>query len=162
MKKIILAILFWVIQLTWGALLTIPGLIVSLICILLGGKVHKNGFSYIVEIGGNWGGLELGAIALCGKYSETNKYWFEHTRRHEFGHAVQHLILGPLQLFIVGIPSAIRYWYFRLTPHKLHQDYDYALIEYTASKWGTYWINKIENQDFTYDYKRIKKELKGN
>lgn len=159
--KVILGILFWFVQLTWGALMTIPGLIVTLVCILLGGKVHKNGFSYIVEIGGNWGGLELGAVALCGRYSENDKHYFEHIRRHEFGHSVQQLILGPLQLFIIGIPSALRYWYFELTPNKKHQDYDYVWFEYTASKWGYFWINKIENVPsdtlYTYEYKRIKK-----
>lgn len=95
--------------------MTIPGLIISAFCILfLHGKPHKNGFSYIVEVGGNWGGVELGCVALCGSYSQKDgscydPHWFEHTRRHEFGHTIQQLIFGPFQLFIVGIPSAIRY-----------------------------------------------------
>ena len=156
-QKITYGILYWTLQLTWCALLTIPGLLISLVCMMCGGKVHRNGFSYIVEIGNNWGGVDLGAVALCGKYSEYNKVWFNHTRCHEFGHSLQHLIFGPLQLFIVAIPSAIRYWYFRLTPHKKHQAYDYVWFEYTASKWGYYWINKIENKDFAYTYERKKK-----
>lgn len=124
--------------------MTIPGLLVTGFCILfLKGKPHKNGYSYIVEIGGNWGGLELGAVALCGNYSETDPYWFDHTRKHEFGHSVQQLIFGPLQVFIVGIPSAIRYWYQRLTPGP-HQDYDAIWFEKTATNWGTKWIEQIE------------------
>ena len=138
--------------------MTFPGLLITLFCIIfLKGKVHRNGFSYIVEIGGNWGGLELGAVALCGNYSKTNKEAFDHVRSHEFGHSVQQLIFGPLQLFVIGIPSAVRYWYFRLTPNKPHQDYDYVWFEYTASKWGTSWINKIENQNYIYNYVRKKK-----
>lgn len=157
-KIIIYKTLYWIVQLTWGALLTIPGLLITSFCIIfLKGKVHKNGFSYIVEIGGNWGGMDLGAVALCGNYSNVNKRHFEHTRRHEFGHSVQQLIFGPFLLFVIAIPSAVRYWYFRLTPNKKHQDYDYVWFEYTASKWGFIWINKIENKDFAYTYERKKK-----
>ena len=67
MKKILFATLFWFLSLTWGLLMTVIGLLVTAFCIIfLKGKVHKNGFSYIVEIGGNWGGLNLGAVSLCG------------------------------------------------------------------------------------------------
>lgn len=156
-KLIFQAVLFWLWQLTWGALITIPGLIISGICILLGGKIHRNGYSFIVEIGQNWGGVSLGAVSLCGNYSTTSPKSFEHVRRHEFGHSVQQLIFGPLQLFLVGIPSGARYWYSRLSKKGLKQNYDYVWFEYTASKWGTSWINKIENKDFPYTYKRIKK-----
>ena len=150
--KVLWGIGFWLVSLTWGALMTIPGLIITGFCIIfLKGKLHRNGFSYIVEIGGNWGGLDLGAVALCGNYYPGD--WYEHTRRHEFGHAVQQLIFGPLQVFIVGIPSAIRYWYQRLTPGP-HQEHDQAIYEYTASKWGYIWINKIEGTNLKYTFKR--------
>lgn len=129
--------------------MTIPGLLITGFCILfLKGKPHKNGFSYIVEIGGNWGGLELGAVALCGNYSQGNLSWFDHTRKHEFGHSVQQLIFGPLQAFVVGIPSAIRYWYNRIASKKgkrFSSDwYDSIWFEGTATKWGTSWVEWIE------------------
>ncbi len=154
MKKISLGILYWLIQLTWGALLTIPGLLITSFCIVfLKGKAHKNGFSYIVEIGSNWGGLELGAVALCGNYSKTNESWYQHTRKHEFGHSVQQLIFGPLQMFVVGIPSAVRYWYQRIERKKgktFPSDwYDSAWFEGSATKWGTSWVEWIErNADY--------------
>lgn len=146
-KKILLGILWWIWQLTWGALTTIPGLIITGFCILfLKGKPHKNGFSYIVEIGGNWGGLELGAVSLCGNYYGIS--YFEEVRRHEFGHAMQQLIFGPLQLFVVGIPSACRYWYQRIgmSKGKKFEDtwYDSVWFEGSATSWGTKTINKIE------------------
>ena len=148
-KKVLFGIMFWVVSLTWGVLLTIPGLLITGFCILfLKGKVHRNGCSYIVEVGGNWGGLDLGAVALCGNYSQTSPSWYEHTRRHEFGHAIQTLIFGPLQLFIVVIPSACRYWYDRLEKnHKSERGadwYDSIWFEGTASRWGTKFIDWIE------------------
>lgn len=149
--KVIKGILYWLVQLTWGALGTIPGLIITGIVILCGGTPHRNGYSYIVEIGGNWGGLELGAVALCGRYSEEEPEWFEHTRRHEFGHSVQQLIFGPFQLFIVWIPSVIRYWYGELNREKnplirRPEWYDSIWFEGTATRWGTKWVDYIESK----------------
>ena len=71
--------------------------------------LFRSGFSYIVEVGGNWGGLELGAVALCGNYYPSA--WYEEVRLHEAGHGIQNLWWGPLMLFVICIPSAIRYWY---------------------------------------------------
>lgn len=140
-------ILYWVIQLTWGSLLTLPGLfIASFLLVFKHTKTicHKNGYSIIVEVGGNWGGLNLGAISFCGRYYNTNAMFFEHTRRHEFGHSIQNMLFGPFQMFFVSIPSCIRYWYFRLTPKKVHPPYDSIWFEGTATQWGTDWISRIE------------------
>ncbi|MCQ2740386.1 MAG: hypothetical protein MJ237_09230 [bacterium] len=147
--KVCLGILYWIWQLTWGGLMTIPGLLITAFCIVfLKGKPHRNGFSYIVEIGGNWGGLELGAVALCGHYYINDFEWFEHTRRHEFGHSIQQLIFGPLQLFIVTIPSACRYWYAIFVPEYRDNDwYDSIWFENTATKWGTIWVDWIESEN---------------
>ena len=156
--KILLGILYWIIQLTWGSLMTIPGLLVTGFCIaFLKGKPHKNGFSYIVEIGNDWGGLELGAVALCGNYFGT-PYWDE-IRCHEFGHSLfpQHLLMGPLFPFLVGIPSACRYWYQRIMLKKgktFPQDwYDLFWAEKNASINGTKCINWIENKNIINTHK---------
>lgn len=155
-KKILFSIMFWLVSLTWGCLFTIPGLIIVLALAVNGYKAHRNGCSIIVEIGGNWGGLSIGAVALCGNYSETSPDWFEHTRRHEFGHAIQQLILGPFQLFLVSIPSAIRYWYQRIRMSKglPNEPYDQAIFEYTASKYGYKWANWLENASKEYTFVR--------
>lgn len=98
-KKILFIIMFWVVSCTWGIIMTTIGAItigsLNLIKVIgtwfgkdLKIKTHRNGCSFITEVGGNWGGLELGAFALCGNYSENNKDWFAHTRKHEFGHAI--------------------------------------------------------------------------
>lgn len=103
-------VLFWIWQITWGGLMTIPGLLITLGVILFGGTPHKNGRSYIVEVGGDWGGLELGGVALCGRYRALKPKWYDQTRKHEYGHNLQNMIFGPFTLFVVTIPSAIRYW----------------------------------------------------
>lgn len=149
--KIILGILYWLVHLTWGALLTLPGLLSALIaCVWFNGKAHKNGFGFIVEIGGNWGGLNLGAVSFCGQYYGTD-YWDE-IRSHEFGHSLfpQALLLGPFHVFIVAIPSAIRYWYYIIATKRgkeFEEDWYYKFwAESNASSNGEKWIKKIESK----------------
>lgn len=149
MKKIVLGILYWIGQLTWGIIMSLIGLITVLICVIfLKCKVHKNGFTFIIEIGGNWGGVNLGCVSLCGGYTTVcpDENWFQHTRRHEFGHSLQNLIFGPLFPFIVAIPSAIRYHYqnYRSKKGLSNKEYDSIWFEGQATKWGTWAIEKIK------------------
>lgn len=147
--KLIFKILYWFLSLTWGILMTSIGAIVFLVTIFIGGKLHKNGCSIIVEFGGNWGGLSLGCFAFCGSYSETNNYWFNHTRKHEFGHSIQNAILGPLFPFIIAIPSSIRYHYrnFAIKRGKAFDAnwYDSIWFEGTATKYGSKIIDWLES-----------------
>lgn len=144
MKKKFLAVLYWILSLTWGGLMTWVGLLVTgVIIIFFHGKVYSNGFSYIVEVQqskSGWG-LELGAPALASKGS------VEGVRKHEFGHSIQNIIWGPLYLFVIGLPSLIRYWYRRYL-HKHHKpittDYDAIWFEGQATRWGTKIVNWIE------------------
>lgn len=151
LKVILAGIGYWLISLTWGGLLTIIGLLVCLFCIIfLKGKPHKNGFSFIVEVGGNWGGLELGAVALCGNYYGDDYY--EEISDHEFGHSLapQHLLMGSIiYIFLVGIPSVCRYWYMAIREKKgkplPDEWYDKFWAEPNATKNGhkiKEWIRK--------------------
>lgn len=45
------------------------------------------------------GGISLGHFVLMDKYSGVD------VLSHELGHTVQSMILGPLYLFVIGIPS---------------------------------------------------------
>ena len=148
MKKVIFGILYWLGQLTWGLLMTLIGLFAAVFCLaFLKGKPHKNGYSFIIEVGGNWGGVNLGAVSLCGGYTTKciDYGWFEAARRHEAGHSLQNLIFGPFFPFIVAIPSAVRYWldYFG----KLKSGYYDIWFESTATSWGTRYIEKVENSN---------------
>lgn len=148
MKKVLLGIGYWILQLTWGILMTFIGFFVTMFCLIfLKGKIHRNGYGFITEVKGNWGGVSLGAFALCGSYNQPNgpcydPDWYDHTRKHEFGHSIQNLFMGPFFPFIVAIPSAIRYWLDMYG--KLKSEYDSVWFEHTATAWGTKAIEKIE------------------
>lgn len=55
---------------------------------------------------------------------------------HEYGHSIQNIIFGPLFPFVIGIPSALRYWYRELNSEKITTPYDAIWFEGWASKLG--------------------------
>lgn len=98
-------ILFWAASCTWGAIMTLIGAITGLILICLGYKPQKFHNSIFFEVGESWGGLSLGAFFFVCKRSGVD------TKRHERGHCMQNALFGIFFPFLIGIPSAIRYWY---------------------------------------------------
>ena len=148
-KKILLGIAYWLVQLTWGIIMNIAGIFATIFCLIfLKGKIHINAYGFITEVKNNWGGVSLGAFALCGRYGQVNSPcydpdWYYHTRCHEFGHSIQNMIFGPLFIFIVAIPSAIRYWL--AMKDMLKSDYESVWFEKTATSWGTAWMNMMED-----------------
>ena len=137
--------IFYFLTFTWGILLTLAGLIVAGILLLAGKKPEKYGWCYYFEVGDDsWGGLELGFIFLVNKKPITG------TLNHEFGHAIQNCILGPLMPFVICIPSAIRYWYreFRYWRKNIFPptDYDAIWFEGEATKVGKMAIDYITSK----------------
>ena len=86
--KTVKAIMFWLLSLTWGALMTLCGGVVALALLVTG-----------------WGGFELGAFFVVNKNPSL------HILQHESGHGLQNIMLGVFMPFIVSIPSCIRYWW---------------------------------------------------
>lgn len=66
--------------------------------------------------------MSLGTTLFLGSYSD------ELDLRHEFGHCKQSLILGPLYLFVVGIPSVLHAW--------LHNCKDGYYYHFYTERWA--------------------------
>lgn len=130
MKKI----LYWIISLTWGGLMTFIGLIIAFVLLLTGHKPYKFGYTFYFKVGKSWGGLELGGLFI------TDSNPSLHTLCHEHGHGLQNLWWGPLFPFVIGIPSAIRYWYREIKYYRKGKvpptTYDSIWFEGQASELG--------------------------
>ena len=140
--------MFYVLSCSWGAIMTLIGLIVAAIMLITGHKAHRFGWCWYFEIGENWGGCEYGPVFLkCRRGGSA-------LCEHEFGHAIQNCIFGPLMYFIVSIPSAIRYWCRRIG-RKIGSvpktRYDDIWFEHHASELGRKYA--CVYPEFTY-YKR--------
>ena len=88
-------LLFRLWQWTWGFPQTVIGLIVYLCC---GNQLHETYRGCIVTRWNNRGSMGMGMFLFLGCEDPE-------VRVHEFGHSVQSLIMGPLFLPIMGIPS---------------------------------------------------------
>lgn len=106
--KTIKTILFWFAHCTWGILMTLIGAVGALAMLIKGIKPRRHGYSIYFVAGHNWGGVCLGPFFFVSDDCDDID-----SKTHEAGHSLfQALPLGPLFPFVVGIPSAIRYYLF--------------------------------------------------
>ena len=93
--------------------------------------IEKKDHVYILQTDSRQGSVSLGNFVFISKYTRNKDF----TIKHELGHTIQSKYLGPLYLFVIGIPS-ILWVVFRRTfcPKK-----DYYWF-YTES-----WANKLMN-----------------
>lgn len=106
LQKILLYICYWILQCTWGIVMTFIGACAAAGLILTGHKPKTLGPNVYFEVGENWGGVSLGGFFICDKHEPMS------TKYHECGHGLQNIIFGPLMPFLVCLPSAARYWLF--------------------------------------------------
>ena len=128
-------VLYILVQWSWGLPATLVGLFATLYALLFRhGKAHRNHLGIITEFGGNWGGVSLGMFQLCGSYSQDYPCFFNETKDHEYGHSLQNMIYGVFYIFVIGIPSFIRYNLYNAG--KLKGGYYDIWFERQATKWG--------------------------
>ena len=97
-RRVIISVL----QCTWGILQTLAGAAVFLVCI------KRKHFIYRASVATEWGRGESLSLGLFIFVSERAQ---DGLRRelcaHEYGHCIQSLILGPLYLPVIALPSAV-------------------------------------------------------
>ena len=96
--------LYYLLNCTWGILMTAIGAIALLIMLPF---ARPSAFCRMacINVGKKWGGISLGLTFIRDTTS------WNVLSCHEYGHSYQNAIFGPFMLFVVTIPSAIRYWY---------------------------------------------------
>ena len=107
--------LYWLLNCTWGSLTTLCGCIISLVMLCMKKKPQRWNSAWYFKVGKHWGGLEMGTMSLR---EETDCISINN---HELGHTFQNAVLGPFYIFIVAIPSAVRYWQRRIAA-RIHED----------------------------------------
>lgn len=137
---------YYLLSCTWGILLTALGWILTLIFAII--KLFNSNITfekyywiYCVKVPPKlWGGFETGLMFLRDLNST------KEIDEHEFGHTFQNALLGPLFPILVGIPSAIRYWYqnIREAKGKSNKPYDSIWFEDAATQCGIYVKNYLD------------------
>lgn len=132
--------LHFLIQFTWALPQNLFGFILT--------RKYRNGkkenffTSKIYYHNEKWGGISLGMfIVINGKKDED---WINTTKVHEYGHTIQSLILGPLYLFVIGIPSMI--WCNAKKYNAMRKEKGVSYFDFYPEKWANYLGEKITKQ----------------
>lgn len=135
-KNFAKAFVFYFIQLTWGLPVNIFGGLIFLWCVLVKKRRWQHfGYSYIVYLPWNAGGLSMGLFIFM-KEGHKNPVWTYNTRIHEYGHTWQCLLLGPLYWIVIGLPSAIWCNFFENYRKKNNVSYYKLYCEGWANSFG--------------------------
>lgn len=127
---------FYFVQWTWGLSVNLVGGIAFLICTKIKGRRWQHfGYSYIVYLPWNAGGLSLGLFIFM-KDNHPRKKWTYNTRIHEYGHTWQCLLLGPLYYLVIALPSAVWCNLFENYRKKNNVSYYKLYCESWANSWG--------------------------
>ena len=118
---------YWFLNLTWGLPMTLAGALASLALLLTGrkGRWTKYGPVFPVTRGT---GVSLGFVVICDKG--------EKLLPHERGHSLQNALFGPFMIFLVAIPSAVRFRFRRLQKKRPLKPYDAVWFEGDATRRG--------------------------
>lgn len=149
MKIIIKQFLYTIWLCIWNFIPTTIGAFSWLICRFIGyeTKFYKGAIVTIVKNKKFNAGLNLGLFIFISEGAEN-------LLPHEWGHSIQGCILGPLWIFLVGIPSTVRFWYrefirkYNYDKYKILPPYDSIWFEKTATLIGNKYSNINSNKNF--------------
>lgn len=133
-------VIFYILSLTWGIITSLIGFII-MIPFLITGKVrvfYRRLYGIFPKCFGSGWGFSMGCFFFtaydCGHDNEL--------MAHECGHGLQNILWGPLMMFVIYIPSFIRFWIYtiRMNKGKEVKAYDSIWFEGQASWWGWNYI----------------------
>jgi len=133
-RNIINYILYTIIQLTWGICQNIVGLLAFLVLTII--KPNRKRFYYHGAIASHWKfsfSMGLGMFIFFGHSDKDENYQSE-VLVHEYGHTIQSIILGPLFLFVIGIPSCV--WAFTPKFVKWREQGRYTYFDFYPEGWA--------------------------
>lgn len=132
-------VLYYFLNFTWGLLGTLVGYLLLLILLPFGNVRSFNGALYLEFKSYKPWGFSVGTVFFVGKQEKRNPFKSGTIIRHEYGHTVQNAMFGPLMIFLVMIPSFVRYWYRRFLysiKKQPKRTYDDVWFEGTATQIG--------------------------
>lgn len=139
MKKAVFLFFYYLLNFTWGILQNIFGLIM-----LIKHRKCKREFyhgSVCTLHEGDWGGISLGIFIFVN--GNRDEQWLKEVKVHEYGHSIQSMILGPLYLLIIGIPSFI--WCNSKKFKKMREN-GVSYFDFYPEKWANYLGSKVTKE----------------
>lgn len=137
-------------QCTWGVLQTLLGLIVFLL------QRKEQHYSYHGAVVTEWeskSSISLGIFVFvtaepffAGKFAGKMRIdeLSDRLLVHEYGHTIQSLILGPLYLLVIGIPSTL--WGFLPSLNRRRREERISYFDFFTEKWANCLGEKVTGE----------------
>lgn len=121
---------------TWGILQTLAGFCTWVYFRVFSKKKCKTVWwkgQPCTYVPGSWGGITLGWFTFV-----DNQFTYDkgEIANHEHGHTLQSILLGPLWIFIIALPSLIWCGCFETYRRKNNVSYYWFFSEKWANAWG--------------------------
>ncbi len=139
--------LYCVVQCSWGVLQTILGLIVFLL------HIKDEHYSYHGAVVTKWKSKSSVSLGMF-VFVTDEPYFYEKLKDeftkeelskrllvHEYGHTIQSLILGPLYLILMGIPSTL--WGFLPACYSQRKNGGVSYFSFFTEKWANFLGEKV-------------------
>lgn len=141
-------IIFYILSFTWGVITSSIGLLLMIPFLLTKRfkTFHNRLYGIFPKCFGSGWGFEMGCFFFiahdCDDYLDL--------KLHECGHGFQNILWGPLMLFVITIPSVIRFWYreYLTKKGKTLKPYESIWFESQASRLGYIYIL------YLYEYRK--------
>jgi len=139
MKYIFNYIIYTILQFTWGIFQNMLGVLILLILTVLNPK--RNHFYYHGAIVTEW---KMNFSCGCGMfifYGHKNAKDNKEVLVHEYGHTLQSIVLGPLFMFVIAIPSMT--WAFVPCFNRMRKEKNIRYVDFYPESWANKWGEKI-------------------
>ena len=125
-------------QCTWGLPQTLMGFAVFL---LNAGRKHSFYHGAVVTVWRKKSSASMGMFLFIAESAYASPERAERLLVHEYGHTVQSLVLGPLFLLIVGLPSFL--WAGLPVCQKIRKEKRISYYAVYPEKWADRWGEKV-------------------
>lgn len=133
-RNMLTCILYTLIQWTWGIVQNIGGAVLFLFYLIKepGSKVSYYHGAIVIKRKPGLGSMGLGMFIFFGHEGDPDT---EGIMVHEWGHTVQSVILGPLFIPVIGIPSLI--WAFTPSLRKMRKEKGIKYTDLYCEHWAS-------------------------
>jgi len=134
--------LYYFLQWTWGIVQNLVGLCMRLYVRSKDKKHEKDSFKFygaqVTEWTKGHGSMGMGMFIFYGHKGEKDE---TAVLVHEYGHTWQSVLLGPLYLFVIGIPSFT--WAFLPCFVKMRKEKNIKYVDFYPEAWANAWGSAI-------------------
>ena len=129
--------LYFLFQWTWGIIQNLAGLAVFLV------NIRSRHFWYHGAVATEWR-LKQGSMGM-GMFIFLSENSSDKTAIHEYGHTVQSVILGPLYLIVIGLPSLL--WCGLPSFKRYRKKSGMSYYAFYPERWANYLGDKFIKKD---------------